>query len=116
MSSLLDEIIRNLKAKRLDYEQYLKQIADLAKQVWDGHTETMSERLNTPGLRALYNNLSQDEDLAIQIDDAVKIARPDSWRGVQTKELVIKATLYGILKNTDEVERIFLIIKQQAEY
>jgi len=54
--------------------------------------------------------------LAIQIDDAVKVARPDSWRGVQIKEQVIKAALYGILKNVDEVERIVLIIKQQAEY
>ncbi len=42
--------------------------------------------------------------------------RPGSWRGVQTKEQVIKAALYGILKDVDEVERIFLIIKQQMEY
>ena len=32
------------------------------------------------------------------------------------KEQVIKRALYDILKNTDEVERIFLIVKQQAEY
>tara|TARA_R110000824_G_C15232376_1_gene678759 strand:+ start:2424 stop:5474 length:3051 start_codon:yes stop_codon:yes gene_type:complete len=116
MSSLLDEIIKNLKAKRLDYEQYLKQIADLAKQVWTGQSETMPAQLNTPGLRALYNNLDQNEGLAIQIDDAVKMTRPDGWRDVQTKEQVIKRALYDILKETDEVERIFLIVKQQAEY
>jgi len=32
------------------------------------------------------------------------------------KEQVIKRALYDILKNTDEVERIFLIVKQEAEY
>jgi len=32
------------------------------------------------------------------------------------KEQVIKRALYDILKETDEVERIFLIVKQQAEY
>ena len=32
------------------------------------------------------------------------------------KEQVIKRALYDILKETDEVERIFLIVKQEAEY
>ena len=51
MSSLLDEIIKDLKAKRLDYEAYLKQIAELANQVWTGHAETMPEKVNTTGRR-----------------------------------------------------------------
>jgi len=32
------------------------------------------------------------------------------------REQVIKAALYGVLLNVAEVERIFLIIKQQKEY
>jgi type I restriction enzyme R subunit len=116
MSTLLDEIIRDLKARRLGYEQYLKQIAELAKQVWTGQAETMPERLNTPGRRALYNNLGDNEELALQIDEVVKKARPDAWRGVLTREQVIKAALYGILRDVNEVERIFLIIYQQQEY
>ena len=36
--------------------------------------------------------------------------------GIQAREQVIKAALYGALQNEDEVERIFLIIKQQTEY
>jgi type I restriction enzyme R subunit len=35
---------------------------------------------------------------------------------VQAREQVIKQALYGILQNKAEVERIFLIIKQQKEY
>ena len=76
----------------------------------------MPEKVNTPGRRALYNNLGQDEVLAIQIDDVVKKTRPDAWRGVQAREQVIKAALYGVLQEADEVERIFLIIHQQQEY
>ena len=47
---------------------------------------------------------------------AVKQVRPDEWRGVQAREQVIKAALYGILQDEAEVERIFLIIKAQSEY
>ena len=54
--------------------------------------------------------------LALQIDETVKHVRPDAWRGVDTRERIIKAALYGILHDVTEVERIFLIIKAQHEY
>ena len=72
--------------------------------------------LNTPGRRALYNNLGHNEALALQIDAKVREVRPDGWRGVQTRENVIKAALYQILNDVAEVERIFPIIKKQSEY
>jgi hypothetical protein len=74
------------------------------------------ETVNTPGKRALFNNLNQNEELASRIDETVKKTRPDDWRGVQPKERVIKAALYGVLQDAAEVERIFLIIKAQKEY
>jgi type I restriction enzyme R subunit len=116
MSALLDEIIAARKAKAIEYEEYLKQIAELAKRVEAGHSEETPEQLNTPGRRALYNNLDQNEELAIKIDVAVKRIRPDGWRDVQTREQVIKAALFDILEDEAEVERIFLIIKNQREY
>ena len=141
MSVLLDEIIAARKAKALEYEAYLKQIAELIKRVEAGKGDDTPEELNTPGKRALYNNLrtasavsgasraaeppapsyeANDHDkaldLALRIDEAVRRVRPDGWRGVQAREQVIKAELYKILQNVDEVERIFLIIKAQSEY
>ncbi len=138
MSALLDEIIAARKAKAIEYEQYLKRIAAIAKQVEAGQADDTPEVLKTsPGLRALYHNLKQDGKLVLaiaetpdvyvvpgdpvlilaqQIDAAVKQARPDDWRGVETRERVIKQALYGILKDTVEVERLFLIVKAQKEY
>lgn len=116
MSALLDEIIKFRKEQADKYEEYLKQIAELAKKVEAGQAPDMPLTLNTPGRRALYNNLQQDEELSIKIDETVKLTRPDGWRGVQAKENVIKAALYGILQDVAEVERIFLIIEKQKEY
>ncbi len=50
MSKLLEEIIADLKAKRLDYEEYLKRIADLAKQVQSGQADSVPAQLRTPGM------------------------------------------------------------------
>ena len=135
MSALLDEIIAARKSKAIEYEAYLKRIAELAKKVEAGFAESTPATLDTPGKRALYNNLrsagagqvgespavyNQDDDkelkLALEIDQVVRQVRPDGWRGIQSREQVIKAALYGVLKNVDEVERIFLIIKAQSEY
>ena len=141
MSALLDEIITARKAKAMEYEEYLKRIAALAQKVEAGLAEDTPEQLkNSPALRALYNNLknaagtpAQVEhvaegpvqyagpgdptlELALKIDTAVKQVRPDGWRGVQSREQVIKAAMYEILQNEAEVERIFLIIKAQGEY
>jgi type I restriction enzyme R subunit len=138
MSELLDEIIAARKARAIEYEEYLKRIAELAKKVGTGQADDMPARLNTPGRRALYNNLMQKTgrankvaepaepygnatdaeilELAIRIDETVKRTRPDGWRGVQAREQVIKAALYGVLQDVAEVERIFLIIKAQSEY
>ena len=116
MSRLLDEILKELKEKRLEYQEYLNKVAELAKQVQRGHAETLPEALNTPGRRALYNNLAEDEKLAMRVDEAVKQARPDGWRGVHAREQVVKRAMYGVLQDVEQVEKLFPIIKQQQEY
>jgi type I restriction enzyme R subunit len=55
-------------------------------------------------------------DLALNIDATVRRTRPDDWRGIQTRENVIKQALLPLLGNEAEVERIFLIMKQHSEY
>lgn len=116
MSKLLDEIIAARKAKAVSYEEYLKKVADLVKRVAAGKSDDTPASLNTPGKRALFNNLSQNEQLALKIDDAVRAVRPDDWRGVQAREQVIKRALFDLLNDVAEVERIFKIVEAQGEY
>ena len=141
MSALLDEIIAARKAKAIEYEEYLKRVAELARRVEAGLADDTPEPLKrSSALRALYNNLvnapgaavpaaraaepagkyavSGDRTLrlALDIDEAIKRVRPDGWRGVQAREQVIKAELYKFLQDVAEVERIFLIIRAQREY
>jgi type I restriction enzyme R subunit len=141
MSVLLDEIIVARKEQAIEYEEYLKQIAELVKQVEAGHADTLPATLDSPGKRALYSNLKSDAmetiaanltlgentpeyvtkvdpylAIALRIDEAVKANRPDGWRGVQAKEQIVKQAIYSVVKDVAEVERLFLIIKAQSEY
>ncbi len=140
MSALLAEIIAARNASAIKYEEYLKRIAELAKKVEAGQAPETPQTLDTPGKRALFNNLKtargattgdtgtaepgaayaragdQAIELVLRIDATVRQVRPDDWRGVQSREQVIKAALYGVLQDMAEVERIFLIVKAQREY
>ena len=116
MSKLLDELIADRKAKAVEYEEYLKRIAELVKKVDAGKAADTPARLDTPGKRALFNNLDKDEELALKIDAEVRRVRPDGWRGVQAREQAIKAALYAILGDVARVEQIFLILVAQTEY
>ncbi|MBK1720474.1 type I restriction endonuclease subunit R [Thiocystis violacea] len=140
MSAQLQEIIDLRKAEAIAYEAYLQRIAALARKIEAGQPPETPAALDTPGKRALYNNLKTTArvsvagtpigeepeayvastgpalDLALKIDAVVKAVRPDGWRGIQSREQVIKAALYGVLQDVSEVERLFLIITAQTEY
>ena len=143
MSALLDEIIAARKAKAIEYEAYLKKVAELARRVEAGQADDAPAILkSSSALRALYNNLQPTPtagsrgmldaadphgaygssgdpvlELTLRIDARIKQVKPDDWRGYQAKENVIKQALFELLQDAAEVERIFLIVKQQtAEY
>jgi type I restriction enzyme R subunit len=116
MSTLLDEIIKQRKQNALDYQEYLQKIADLAKQVMAGQADDTPKSLDTRAKRVLYGNLGENEALALQINDVVRDSRQDGWRDNQAKENQIKRAIFEIVNNVEEVERIFVIVKQQSDY
>ena len=141
MSALLDEIIQLRKKRAIEYEEYLARIAELAKKVVQPGGGGVHAKLTTPAKLALYNNLkdspllseakeaapavpSGEPDnetdlavaLAIKLHEAIVSNRPDSWRGVQAKENMVKQAMYGVLQNFDEVVRLYPIVFAQQEY
>lgn len=116
MSRLLAELVKERKQQALEYAEYLRRIAALATRVQAGKPDDTPASLNTPGKRALYNNLGKDLAKTQQVHAAVIVTRRADWRGDPMKENEIKAALYKILGDVDEVERIFAIVKEQAEY
>lgn len=116
MSVLLNEIIAARKAHAIEYEEYLRKIAELAKSINTGQQADTPVSLNTPAKKALFNNLGENEALAIAVDEVVKRVKPNDWRGSIPKENIIKGELFKLLNDKDEVERIFVIIRAQTEY
>jgi type I restriction enzyme R subunit len=116
MSELLDEIIAARKAKAIEYETYLQEIAKLIGTVNLGQEGSRPARIKTEGQKALYNNLGNDADLAMRIDERIKHVRQSGWRGVLARERDIQAAIYDIVGDVAQTEAIFAIIYHQSEY
>jgi type I restriction enzyme R subunit len=117
MSTLLDELIQLRKTAAQDYKAYLQQIVELSKQVVQpSNSSQYPQSLNTPAKRALYDNLNQNEGLALRIDDAIRKTKKDGWRGNRIKEREVKNAIKQHLTSPEDLERIFEIVKSQSEY
>jgi len=96
----------------------LKNIVELTKQV--RHPEESSHypsTMNNPARRSLYDNLENNEELAIRIDKAIQKYAPAVFRGNVIKERKVKQLIAEIIGNDDvRIKSIFDIIVNQDEY
>lgn len=117
MSKLLDEIIQQRKQETLDYQNYLEKIKKLAKQVSNpaDHASYPSS-INTNAKQALYDNLENDESLAMVLDEAVQYNKMDGWRDGGIKEKKLRIVVSRIIEDPQKVMELMDIIKAQSEY
>jgi type I restriction enzyme R subunit len=117
MSQLLDALIQQRKANAIEYEDYLARIVDLAKQLdFASQDAPYPIRLNTRAKRALYDNLDQNETLALLLDKEIGENRKDGWRNNIMKERRIKKIITDNIADEELAEKIFELVRNQAEY
>ena len=118
MSELLDTLIQARKEQALQYEDYLRRIVELSIKVSRPETNsTYPKSLDSAALRALYDNLGKDVNLAIHVDKIVKATKKDLFRGNRFKEREIELAIHKVLSDTKyDSKKIFELIKNQNEY
>ncbi len=116
LSSLLNDLINQFREKKLTYLAYLQQIHDLAKKVIHKENKNYPEKINTDALQALYDNLDENEALALEIDACIRGNRRDDWVGNFMKERILKNALDPIIKDEVLLEKIFNLAKNREEY
>jgi type I restriction enzyme R subunit len=118
MSEILDDLVKRRKQADIEYQEYLQRIIELTKHV--RHPEESSHypsTMNNHARRALYDNLDENEELAISIDEAVRRHAPADFRGNVIRERLVKRLIADIIGNDDvRVKSVFDIIVNQDEY
>jgi len=116
MSELLTDLVRQRRDEAIEYAEYLERIASLVRNAKAGHGREYPETITSPGKKALYDNLGDNEALALEVDRTVRETAPFDWRGSAMKERKVHRCLEQILDDPDAVEQIFEILKNQHEY
>jgi type I restriction enzyme R subunit len=113
MSALLEEIIRLRQDRAIEYEDYLSRVAALTLEM-RGQTTTADypATLATPRQKALYDNLGEDEQLAMMVEEAVRYTARDGWKDHFLKEKAVENALKRQLSGTDyDFTQIMAILK-----
>ncbi|GAA7967549.1 HsdR family type I site-specific deoxyribonuclease [Helicobacter pylori] len=116
LSSLLNDLINQFREKKLTYLEYLQQIHNLAKQVIHKEDKNYPKKINTNALKTLYDNLDQNEALALEIDACIRDNKKDGWVGHNQKEKNLKIALRKIINDEGLLENIFNLAKHIDEY
>jgi type I restriction enzyme R subunit len=118
MSAILDELIKARREGAIAYEKLLEKYIELVRnsETPENNTHYPESIRHIGALRAFYDNCGEDEELALAIDKAVRESKQADFRHNEFKERRIKAALLKILKDKDEVERVYNIVVEQGEY
>ncbi|WP_162980004.1 type I restriction endonuclease subunit R [Helicobacter pylori] len=116
LSSLLNDLILQFREKKLTYLEYLQQIQHLAKQVIDKEDRNYPKKINTNALKTLYDNLDENEALALEIDACIRGNKKDGWVGHNQKEKNLKIALRKIINDEILLENVFNLAKNIEEY
>jgi len=117
MSILLNELIKERKQQTIDYLSYLEKIKELAKDVTSPGTNiSYPNSINSKAKQALYDNLEEDEDLAVELDNAIRNNKLDGWRDGGIKEKKLRIEVSKIIGDPQKTMELMDIIKAQNEY
>nr|WP_312053710.1 hypothetical protein [Brevundimonas diminuta] len=116
MSELLTDLVKKRKDDAIAYAEYLEKIAELVRAVKAGHGGEYPTSMTTPGRKALFDNLGQDEARTMAVDDAIRSTAQTGWRGNRMKERMLRRKLLEILDTEDAVDSIMEIIRSHDEY
>jgi type I restriction enzyme R subunit len=118
MSAILDELIEARRKGAIAYEdmldKYIKQVKEI--ETPENNPRYPESIRHSEALRALFDNCGEDENLVVLIDKIVRENKQNGFRHNIFKERNIKQALLDLLKEKDEVERVYKIITEQVEY
>jgi type I restriction enzyme R subunit len=126
LSEMLQKIIEERRIEAMSYEEYLRQVVELAQAILhpEGSSDYPEAIKKSEAKRALFDYLDQDENLAINVDSAIRQAIRPGWKTNFQKQQNIRLAIYQKLlvygysedQATEKTNEVFDIAGRQAEY
>lgn len=126
LSEMLKKIILQRKIEAMSYEEYLRQVVELAEAIL--HPENSGSYpdgiKDSAARRALYDHFEANFELTIDVDGAIRVSIRPEWKRNFQKQQRIRLAIYQKLllhsysedKATEETQNVFDIAQRQEEY
>jgi type I restriction enzyme R subunit len=118
MSELLDALIEERRRGAIEYQEYLAKLLEAAKKLGTKESDTpYPDWADNGAKRALVDFFSPQSELAIEVDRAVMLNKPDSWVGSRLKERRVRNAIRSTLPaDFNRLDELFELVKARHEY
>lgn len=126
LSEMLKRIITQRKLEAMSYEEYLRQVVELAEAILhpetnDSYPDGIKE---SAARRALFDYFKENTKLTIDVDNAIRASIKPDWKRNFQKQQHIRLAIYKKLllhmytedRATEETNNVFDIAQRQEEY
>jgi type I restriction enzyme R subunit len=121
LSEILQKLIDDVKQEKITYKEHIGKLIELIRKHRNKTHFEYPDSMNTDAMKVLYDNLNNNEDLAVNVHNAIITYAMDGWKdGIPLTK--IKRVRRAIAKamqldeNASEVTAILNIAKTQKEY
>ena len=126
LSEMLQKIIDQRKIEALSYDEYLRQVVELAEAILhpESSMDYPDDVKDSAARRALYDFFDKNTELAVAIDNAIRAALRPSWKKNFQKQQNIRGAIYQTLIDSGYAEEdaantsgnIYDLVQKQDEY
>jgi type I restriction enzyme R subunit len=116
MSILLHDLIVQRKNDAIAYEEYLKEIEQLVRQLKpENRKNSYPASIDTEPKQALFD-LIRDEAKVLALESDIYNSMEEQWVGNTIKERKVRYAIKSHIEDPEQVETILEIVKNQREY
>ena len=126
LSEMLKKIIVQRKIEAMSYEEYLRQVVELAEAILhpESNGSYPDEIRDSAAKRALYDYFKENLPLTIDVDNAIHNSILPDWKRNLQKQRKIRLAIYKKLlsymdtedRAIEEANNVFDIVQRQEEY
>ena len=116
LTDRLNRIIEDLKNKNISYEEYLSRIKEMNEEIRN-EKKAADPRINTPGKKAIFDNLDKNIDLALKVIDVARTKAQMNWRTNAMRKRLLYMAIENVLKDTGyNIDTIMGVLENNSEF
>lgn len=124
MSELLNQLLQEQKDGKIEYKELIQKLIEKLKEARSTCKTKYPKSIDTKGKQALYDNLGEDEELALRVHKTIKDNARDGFRDLSSggggrKMKALRKAVEDVLKNivpAEKIDDIMQLIIAQKEY